>query len=189
MLHIFWSWKVKRSFLESKGRPEERTSKIMLHDLFSALLEGKSPHQTEPSQHLSKNSLPWGYRSKIYFTSLLLQLSSFILPFFPFLLFYQLSLLLTDVTAFPLYFISSSPSVTSQAQLLLVFSWVSQSCWTTWDGANVPLLHLPLIFTPFHSLPHFHMSEMVHQYLLNTATISGMAEVSFWREYTCYNLF
>lgn len=77
--------------------------------MFSALLEGKSPHQTEPSQHLSKNSLPWGYRSKIYFTSLLLQLSSFILPFFPFLLFYQLSLLLTDVTAFPLYFISSSP--------------------------------------------------------------------------------
>lgn len=148
MTHIFWSWQIKRSFLESKGRPEERTSKITLHDFVFCIAGGKSPHQTEPSQHLYKHTLPWGYRRQelLHLPFSFNFLALFCLLLFPYKLFYKLSLLLTDVTAFPLYFILSSPSVTSQTQLLLVFSWVSQSCWT-WDGANVPLPHLLSFYT------------------------------------------
>lgn len=147
MTHIFWSWQIKRSFLESKGRPEERRSKIMLHDFIFCIAGGKSPHQTAFRASVQTHSALGLQKARATLRPLLLQFSSFILPFiFPFILFYMLSFLLTDVTVFPLYFILSSPSVTSQAQILLLFSWVSQSCWT-WDGASVPLPHLLSFYT------------------------------------------
>lgn len=89
MTHIFWSWKIKRYVLESKGRPEERTSKIMLHDFVLCLAERKSPHQTEPSQHLYKHSALGLQKARSTLPLLLLQFSSFILPIFPFSSFLQ----------------------------------------------------------------------------------------------------
>lgn len=123
----------------------------MLYDFVFCTAGGKSPHQTEPSQHLYKHTALGLQKARAILPPLLLPFSSFNLPFFsPFLIFYKLSLLLTDVTAVPLYFILSSPSVTSQAQLLLLgFSWVSQSCWT-WDGASV----LPHLLSFSHHFIH-----------------------------------
>lgn len=111
--------------------------------LFSALLEEKAPiKQSLPS--ICTNTLcPGATEGKSYFTPFYFNFLALICFFSPFLLFYKLSLLLTDVTAFPLYFILSS-SVTSQAQLLLLLlSWVSQSCWT-WDVSL------------YHTSSHFH---------------------------------
>lgn len=153
----------------------------MLRDFVFCIAGGKSPHQTEPSQHLYKHSALGLQKAKATLLPLLLQFSSFILPFF---LFFSLSSFLQaqppadwcNSLSFIFYFIISFCDFTSPAAagvflsqpILLNMRWSKSSSTTS-----------PLIFPPFHPLPHFHVSEMVHENLLNTATISGMAEVSF----------
>lgn len=134
--------KLRHPFWRAKAGLKKEHQIQCYMTLFSTLLEGKAP--IKPSLHsICTNTLcPGATEGKSYFTSPLTSIFLLYSAFsFPFLLFYKLSLLLIGVTACPLYFILSSPSVTSQTQLLLVFSWVSQSCRTR-DGASVPPSHL-----------------------------------------------
>lgn len=149
--------------------------------LFSALLEEKVP--IKQSLHsICTNTLPWGYRRQklLYF----LFYFNFLALFCLFSFFFSLSSFLQaqppadwcNSLSFIFYFIISFCDFTSPAAagvflsqpILLNMRWSKSSSTTS-----------PLIFPPFHPLPHFHVSEMVHENLLNTATISGMAEVSF----------
>lgn len=149
--------------------------------LFSALLEEKAP--IKQSLHsICTNTLPWGYRRQklLYF----LFYFNFLALFCLFSFFFSLSSFLQaqppadwcNSLSFIFYFIISFCDFTSPAAagvflsqpILLNMRWSKSSSTTS-----------PLIFPPFHPLPHFHVSEIVHENLLNTATISGMAEVSF----------
>lgn len=151
----------------------------MLHDFVFHIAGGKSPHQTEPSQHLYKHTLPWGYRRQelLYLPFNFNFLALFCL-FFSFSSFLQAQPPADwcNSLSFIFYFIISFCDFTNPAAAGVFLSQpILQN--TRWSKCSS--ITSPLIFTPFHPLPHFHVSEMVHQYLLNTASTSGMAEVSF----------